>query len=89
MVKLKKTPRDKHVCYVNPTTKITSDGLQWIINFKSGEGWSPRWFIASTKTILFRCLHEAGRVPDKRGAATLARLPDTFREWSLKKKKKG
>ena len=74
----------KHVCYVNPTTKITSDGLQWIVGFKSGDNWSPRWFIASTKAILMQTLREANRVPDKRGSATLARLPDTFAAWAAK-----
>ena len=82
-----KEPRGKHVCYANPSTRITSDGLQWIVNVKRGNKWLPRWFVASTKGILMRTLREANRVPDKRGSATLARLPDTFREWSLKKKK--
>jgi len=81
---VKSKSRNKHVLYVNRNTKVTADALQWIISFKRGKEWSAQSFISSTKACLLRSLDEADRVPDKRGARTLDRLPDTFAAWLAK-----
>lgn len=79
-----KSKDPRHVGYINRATRITTDGLQWIINTKSGDRWKTRSFVSSTKSVLLRCLRELGRTPDKRGSATLEKLPDTFAAWAAK-----
>ena len=76
----KKTEID--VLRINETTRITGDRNQWIVQLRSGKGWSARSFVASNKRILTRVLDELGRVPDAAGIAALDALPFTHRQWA-------
>jgi hypothetical protein len=39
---------------------IATDGIQWIVQRYRGHYWRPLKFVRSTKTVLARCLREAG-----------------------------
>jgi hypothetical protein len=42
---------------------IATDGVQWIVQRYRGGRWRNISFIHSTRTVLARCLHEAGATP--------------------------
>lgn len=66
---------------------IGADKLQWIVYRRYGDcakgyKWQPCSFIASTKAILQRCLHEKGAIISPEGQLALDALPSTFQDWA-------
>src|SRR5215472_2783016 len=62
---------------------IGADSLQWILykrRSKARGGWYGVSFVASTRTILERCMREKGCSELDR-AVLLAGLPATFDDW--------
>jgi hypothetical protein len=59
---------------------LASDGLQWILQRRSGAQWHGVFFVRSTKDILARCMREKGATPDDIHSL-LDSLPDRFDDW--------
>jgi len=60
---------------------IASDGIQWIVENYHGNRWRPLKFARSTRTILARCLREAGASPAE-VEALIKGLPEQFNDNS-------
>jgi hypothetical protein len=54
-----------------------TDRVQWIVQHYNGNRWRSLKFVRSTKTVLARCLREAGATPDIIDIL-IAGLPDQF-----------
>jgi hypothetical protein len=77
-------PRTIQVARINADWALSSDGLQWILQRRSGvdkrtgqEVWAHLSFVSSTKDILARCMREKG-VPAEDAQRVLDSLPDAF-----------
>ena len=61
------------------------DRNQWILlrrrNFRTGRGWKPSCFIATTKTTLLRVLKEMGISTSVLAKSWLAAMPENFSDW--------
>lgn len=60
---------------------VGADDLQWMLARRKGPDWRPVSFVACTKAVLLRCIHEKGAIVTQEGQAALDALPDTFRAW--------
>jgi len=68
---------------------LGADSLQWILyrrRSKTKGGWYPVSFVASTKSILERCMREQRQngLDEDTARNLLAGLPDTFEVWNLR-----
>ena len=58
---------------------LASDGLQWVLQRRSGGQWKAVSFIHSTKDVLARCMREKG-CPAADQVVLLDGLPPSFDE---------
>jgi hypothetical protein len=78
------------VRHENPTQiadkwAIGWDTRQWLLQkakIRGGEReWQPVIYIASTKEVLGRCIHEKGCTPDAAGEVFIASIPESFSDF--------
>jgi hypothetical protein len=69
---------------LSKTWAVLADDRQWMLcrrRNNANSGWKPLSYVASSKTVLLRCIGEKGAVVDAQGQAALDALPESFREW--------
>jgi hypothetical protein len=62
---------------------VLADDRQWMLcrRRKNRKSWDAVSFVASTKAVLLRCIHEKDAVVDPEGQAALDALPESFQAW--------
>ena len=75
---------------LNDKWALGADDLQWIlyrVRFKRVTArLDARAFIATTKTVLWRCIREITGQPTPGATRHLDAMPDTFRKWLCRNK---
>jgi len=81
--------RSMVVCYLNGRARISTDGIQWMVEIASGPGWTPVKFVVGRRWDLWCAVISRNIEPDPAGEIALAALPLTFRDfiarWSADK----
>ena len=62
---------------------VLADDQQWMLSRrrKNRKSWDAVSFVASTKAVLMRCIHEKDAIVDPEGQAALDALPESFQAW--------
>jgi hypothetical protein len=71
------------VLRLSETWAVLADDRQWMLcrRRKNRKSWDAVSFVASTKAVLLRCVHEKDAVVDPEGQAALDALPESFQVW--------
>ena len=71
------------VLRLSETWTVLADDRQWMLcrRRKNRKSWDAVSFVASTKAVLMRCIHEKTAAVDPEGQAALAALPESFQAW--------
>jgi hypothetical protein len=75
---------DRMVLRLSANWAVLADNQQWMVckrRTKANSGWKPLSYVASSKAVLLRCLHEKSATVDAQGQAALDALPESFRAW--------
>jgi hypothetical protein len=74
---------DRMVLRLSANWAVLADDRQWMLcrRRKNGKSWDAVSFVASTKAVLMRCIHEKDAVVDPEGQAALGALPESFQAW--------
>ncbi len=83
---------DRILIGLAPGWALGFDSLQWILFKADKEGleaekstpadrWRGKAFIATTKAVLWRCIHENGIQPTPEAAEYIDAMPGSFRVW--------
>jgi hypothetical protein len=74
---------DRMVLRLSATWAVLADDRQWMLcrRRKNRKSWDAVSFVASTKAVLMRCIHEKDAVVDPEGQAALDALPESFQAW--------
>jgi hypothetical protein len=71
------------VLRLSATWAVLADDRQWMLGRrrKNRKSWDAVSFVASTKAVLMRCIHEKDAVVNPEGQAALNALPESFQAW--------
>src|SRR5512134_2539627 len=74
---------DRMVLRLSANWAVLADDRQWMLckRRKNRKSWDAVSFVASTKAVLMRCIHEKDAVVDPQGQAALDALPESFQIW--------
>ena len=82
---VRKTVPDRILFQIGNGWALGHDHSQWMLmraRYRHAERtWQPIAFIASTKSVLERCMRENGCKPTRRSRIQLDALPYSFKEW--------
>ena len=75
---------DRMVLRLSANWAVLADDRQWMLckRRKNRKSWDAVSFVASTKAVLLRCVHEKDAVVDPEGQAALDALPESFQAWN-------
>ena len=94
---------DHSLIHLGGAWRLCHDRLQWVLSVAdnapkppqgralgtAGARLRPVAFIASTKAVLRRCIHEHEIELTPEASAYLDAMPDTFRAWYQRHKRRG